>query len=75
MKKPIRDAIVEIGQSLDRMAISSMEHAKSHALNALKGDQKATEQAWAGMAKSEAYRLACEKVDDLRRALERGDIG
>lgn len=73
--KPIHDALCDLSLSLCKMADSSTAHAKDHALTALDGDKNAELQARAGKAKSEAYMLACEKVDDLRRAVERGDIG
>jgi hypothetical protein len=73
--KPIRDALLELGQSLDRMAIRAITNAKDDALAALDGDPKATANAKSNRARHEAYILAMEKVDDLRRALERGDIG
>ena len=73
--KPIRDALVELGQSLDRMATSSMNLAKENALDALDGDTKAEIKAHAAKARSAAYTLAMEKVDDLRREVEAGNIG
>ena len=73
--KPIRDALVELGQSLDRMATRAIANAKDDALAALDGDPKATANAKANRARHEAYILAMEKVDDLRREVEAGNIG
>lgn len=73
--KPIRDALCDLSLSLCKMADSCTAHAKDHALAALDGDKNAEIQARAGTAKAGAYMLACEKVDDLRRQLEAGNIG
>lgn len=73
--KPIRDALVELGRSLDSMATSNMNLAREHALDALDGDREAEIKAHATKSRSAAYKLAMEKVDDLRREVEAGNIG
>jgi hypothetical protein len=76
--KLIREALLELSQSLDRMAKRAITNAKYDALAALDGDPKATANATANAkanrAQYEAYVLTMEKVDDIRHALERGGI-
>jgi len=73
--KPIRQEICSLGQSLDRMATMADDLAKSAALAFLRGDAAAEKEAWKHLSKADAYRLAMEKVDDLRRELDAGNIG
>ena len=73
--KSIRDALVELGRSLDSMAISSMNSAREHALDALEGDREAEIKARTKRAWASAYRLAMEKVDNLRSEVEAGNVG
>lgn len=57
------------------MATMSDNLAKDAALAFLRGDQAAEKEAWKHLSKADAYKLAAEKVDDFRRALDAGDIG
>lgn len=74
MKKPIRDGIAELGIELCRCADRVTSEAKEHAFKALDGDEKAATAARECKAMAAAYMIATEKVDDLRRALERNEF-
>lgn len=74
MKKPIRDAMVDLGLRISRMADGSTAQAKEYALDALDGDAKAQNKALEYRAAAKAYMNAVKAVDDLRVAIERGDF-
>ena len=74
MKKTIRDALSDLEISLCKMADLATGNAKSSALKSLDGDTAAELEARKLKAKADAYMLACEKVEDLRRAVESGEV-
>ena len=73
--KTIREKLVELGQSLDRMANIDMHLARENAMDILEGVEGAEMKARIAKARGEAYKMAMEKVDDLRRLVESGNIG
>ena len=56
------------------MADRSTEEAKTHALNALDGNESARQSALECRNFAAAYMLATKRVDDLRIAIERGEF-
>ena len=73
--KTVNEALMELWASLDKMSENAINLAKEHALDMLDGrDEKAEMKANKAKAKSEAYHLAAEKVNDLRRLIKEGKI-
>jgi predicted Zn-dependent protease len=73
--KTIYEALAELSESLNMMASKSYETAKEHAFDMLDGRvDKAEIKANKAKAKSEAYKLAAEKVEDLIHFVNKGTI-
>lgn len=74
MKKPIRDAVADLGMQFCKLADNATRVAKEYALDALDGDAAARDKALLYRNTAAAYMDAVAKVDELRLAIERGDF-
>lgn len=79
MKPTIRDALVNSARDMCNLADSFQRSAEIAALQSLRAGDPAEaadlkQRAMAELAKSEAYKVAMKKFDEVRQRLESGEL-
>jgi len=78
-KESVRDALVTCARQMDELCESFKRSAEVDALQSLRAGNPADaaelkQCALVGVAKSEAYKVAMKKIDELRQRIESGEV-